>query len=139
PNGMILSGPRICGSSSLRIFTRPTTSSIDPEKYNQKIPLGNPKPANAAVRRASAKSTNSKSIPLTPISHCEPHRSGRVAPYKNDKPWRDLMIIRWGRKVRSNHGPTSITEIYFLHCRHSGKGVGRLCIAGVESRHLLGR
>jgi len=69
PNGMILSSPCVCGSSSLRIFTRPATSSRDPEKYSQKIPLGNRKPASAAARRALAKSTNSKSIPLAANRH----------------------------------------------------------------------
>src|SRR5216684_1795202 len=47
--------------------------------------------------------------------------------------------IRWRRRVRSNHGPSSTTELYFLHCRHPGEGVGRLCVAGVEPHHLLGR
>src|ERR1700736_837499 len=47
--------------------------------------------------------------------------------------------IRWRSRVRSNHGPSSTTEIYLLHCRHLGEGVGRLCVAGVEPHHLLGR
>src|SRR5579859_1424968 len=79
PNGIILPSPCVCGSSSLRIFTRPTTSSIEAERYSQKIPRGKLKPASAIARRALAKSTNSKSIPLTPISDSEPPRAGRVA------------------------------------------------------------
>src|SRR5713101_2394954 len=45
-----------------------------------------------------------------------------------------LVDIRWRKRVRSNHGPSSTTEIYLLHCRHPGEGVGRLRVAGVEPR-----
>src|SRR6267154_4017925 len=44
--------------------------------------------------------------------------------------------IRWRRRARSDHGPSSTTEIYLLHGRHPGEGVGRLCVPGVEPHHL---
>src|SRR5580765_506290 len=41
--------------------------------------------------------------------------------------------------LRSNHGLSSTTDLCLLHCGHTGKGVGGLCIAGVEPHHFFGR
>ena len=46
---------------------------------------------------------------------------------------------KMARRVRSNHGPSSTTQIYLLRCRQPGEGVVRLSVAGVESHHFLRR
>src|SRR5207302_2798479 len=53
--------------------------------------------------------------------------------------WVFAFGYRIGQESQSNHGPSNTAEIYLLHCCHSGEGVERFCVAGIEPHHLLRR